>query len=58
MASVFSGEKVPQYEITQSTVEELWQLASTCKEKERKIEAIVDDMKQKTQEYTAESELK
>lgn len=54
--SVFAGEEVPEYEITQNTVEHLWQLSSTCKEKERRIEAIVEDMEQKTQEYAAESE--
>ena len=54
--SVFAGEDVPEYEITQSTVGQLWQLASTCKERERRMEAIIEDTEQKAQEYAAESE--
>lgn len=54
--SVFAGEDVPEYEITQSTVTQLWRLASTCKERERRIETVIADMDQKTQEYAAESE--
>ena len=47
---------MPEYEITQATVEQLWQLASESQERERKVETIVEDLEQKTQEYAAESE--
>ena len=55
--SVFAGEEeVPDYEITQGTVEQLWQLATACREKERRIETIMEDMEQKTREYEVEGE--
>ena len=53
---MFVGEAVPEYEITQATVEQLWQLASESQERERRVETVVEDLEQKTQEYTAESE--
>ena len=56
LESVFAGEEVPEYEITQGTVEQLWQIATASREKEKKMESIVEDMEQKTQEYEAESE--
>lgn len=54
MESVFAGEEVPEYEITQSTVEELWQLATASRDRERRLNIIVEDMEQKTKEYAAE----
>ena len=56
LESVFAGEEVPEYEITPGTVEELWQLATASREKERRLETIVEDMEQKAHEYEAESE--
>ena len=53
---MFAREAVPEYEITQATVEQLWQLASDSQEREKRVETIVEDLEQKTQEYTAESE--
>lgn len=55
LESVFAGEDVPDYEITQSTVEQLWKLASESKARERQVETVVEDLQQKAQEYTAES---
>ena len=54
LESVFAGEEVPEYEITQSTVEELWQLATASRDRERRVNIIVEDMEQKTKEYAAE----
>ena len=54
--SVFAGEEVPKYEITQSTVEQLWQLATASRGRESRVEAVVEDVEQKVQEYAAESE--
>ena len=56
LASVFAGEEIPEYEITQSSVEQLWQLASACKERERRLETVVEDMEQKAQEFAADGE--
>ena len=53
---MFAGEEVPEYEITQATVEQLWQLASESQERERRVETVVEDLEQKAQEYAAESE--
>lgn len=55
LESVFAGEDVPDYEITHSTVEQLWQLASESKARERQVEIVVEDLEQKALEYTAES---
>ena len=52
---MFAGEDVPDYEITESTVEQLWQLASESKARERRVETVVEDLQQKALEYTAES---
>lgn len=56
LGSVFAGEDVPDYEITHSTVEQLWQLASESKARESQVETVVEDLQQKALEYTAESE--
>ncbi|CAI8009446.1 HAUS augmin-like complex subunit 1 [Geodia barretti] len=56
LESVFAGEEVPEYEITPGTVEELWQLATASREKERRLKTIVEDTEQKAHEYEAESE--
>ena len=54
--SVFAGEEVPKYEITHSTVEQLWQLATASRGRESRVEAVVEDVERKVQEYAAESE--
>jgi HAUS augmin-like complex subunit 1 len=56
LESVFAGDQVPDYEITQRVVDQLWQLATACRERERRVEAVVDDLEQKTREYAAETE--
>ena len=45
------------YEITGSTVDHLYRLAVDSKARESRVETLVDDMEQKTQEFTAEGEV-
>ena len=54
---MFAGEEVPVYEITGSTVDHLYRLAVDSKARESRVETLVDDMEQKTQEFTAEGEV-
>lgn len=56
LESVFAGERVPEYEITQSTVEQLWRLARETQAREAELEVVMEAMEQQTEEYLAESE--
>lgn len=45
------------YEITGSTVDHLYRLAVDSQARESRVDTLVEDMEQKTQEFTAEGEV-
>ena len=52
-----SQGSVPEYEINSQTIEVLYQMALGCEVRERSAKVIIEDLEQKAEEYTAESEL-
>ena len=48
---------VPEYEINGQTIEVLYQMALRCEVRERSAKVIIEDLEQKSEEYTAESKL-
>lgn len=56
LEQLFQGEGgVPEYEINSQTIEQLYQMALQCQARERSAKVIIEDLEQKTEEYTAES---
>ena len=54
---MLTGQDVPVWEITESTVEYLYSLAVETGAREDGLEILVSDLEQKTREFAAEGEL-
>ena len=52
---MFAGEEPPEYEINNQTVDILFAMAQQNELKERRLEIVMEDLLQKTEEYAAES---
>ena len=55
LKKVFAGEEPPEYEINNQTVDILFAMAQQNELKERRLEIVMEDLLQKTEEYAAES---
>ena len=58
LGKIFSDDNVPPYEVNSQTVGLLYQMAQDCEKKEAQARLVLEDLEQKTREYTAESESK
>lgn len=54
MQQLFKESQVPPYEICGRTVNILSELRSACERQETRTQHVLDDMKQKENEYNAE----
>ena len=57
LEKLFQGEGgVPDYEINSETIGVLYDMAQRCEAHERSAKIVLEDLEQKAEEYTAESE--
>ena len=54
LEQTFSGEDVPEFELTDTTVSHLHQMAVASQRNDRNLQLCVDDLQHKCDEYNAE----
>ncbi|KFR16051.1 HAUS augmin-like complex subunit 1, partial [Opisthocomus hoazin] len=56
LKKIYGNEPVPQYEVNESTVDILYQLAECNEARDKDVSLLIEDMKQKAKEYEAKGE--
>ncbi|XP_075267762.1 HAUS augmin-like complex subunit 1 [Opisthocomus hoazin] len=55
LKKIYGNEPVPQYEVNESTVDILYQLAECNEARDKDVSLLIEDMKQKAKEYEAKA---
>lgn len=55
LEKVFGGDSVPAYELNQRTIQTLYKLMKLNEARDKDVSIIVEDMRQKTEEYNSEA---
>lgn len=55
LEKVFGGDSVPSYELNKRTIDTLYKLMKLNESKDRDTSLVIDDLRQKTEEYNSEA---